>query len=193
MHNRKHGRIGLIRMAVLAALIGTILPNASRADVADSSAGGFTIKITVYIKAVPADVYNKLIKNVGDWWNSGHTFSGNSHNLYIEERPMGCFCEKLPNQGAVRHMEVISLQPGKQIRMSGALGPLQSMAVSAVATFTLSPTHEGTKLDLNYAVGGYSPQGLNGIAPIVDSVFTGQLQRLKRYVETGNPADATGK
>jgi len=193
MLNKKRGIIGLIRVIVIAALICSAFPGASRADVADSSASGFTIKITLYVKAVPADVYNKMIKNVGDWWDSNHTFSGNSHNLYIEERPMGCFCEKLPNQGAVRHMEVIFLQPGKLIRMSGALGPLQSLAVSAVGTFTLSPTHEGTRLDLTYVVGGYSPQGLNSIAPLADGVLTTQLQRLQRYIETGNPADPPKK
>jgi uncharacterized protein YndB with AHSA1/START domain len=155
--------------------------------VVDSAADGFTTKATVSIHASPADVYKRLLE-IGNWWASGHTFSGDAHNLTIEERPMGCFCEKLPNNGAVRHMEVIYFQPGKLLRMSGAMGPLQSMAVSAVATFSLSPEDGGTVLQFTYTVGGYYPQGLNKLAPIVDTVMTEQVTRLKSYIETGSPA-----
>ncbi len=76
------------------------------ADVADASANGFTVKLTLNVRASPDDVYRKLVRNIGDWWDPSHTFSGNSHNLTIEERPAGCFCEKLPDGGGVRHMEV---------------------------------------------------------------------------------------
>jgi hypothetical protein len=100
---------------------------------------------------------------------------------------MGCFCEKLPGNGFVRNMEIIFYQPGKLLRMSGAIGPLQSMALSAVATFNLSADGDGTKLEFTYAVGGYSPQGLDKIAPVVNTVLTQQLTRLKNYIETGNP------
>ncbi|PYP84832.1 MAG: ATPase [Blastocatellia bacterium AA13] len=193
MLKKRLNKMNIVRLTIIVMLFCALHPGSSRADVTDSAPGGFTIKISVNIHAAPAEVYNKFLKNIGDWWSPDHTFSGDSHNLSIEERPLGCFCEKLPNQGAVRHMEVIFLQPGKLIRMSGALGPLQALAVSAVGTFTLSPTPEGTKLDLTYVVGGYSPQGLNGIAPIADNVLTQQLTRLKNYVETGNPAGSAKK
>ena len=106
---------------------------------------------------------------------------------------MGCFCEKLPDQGAIRHMEVINSQPGKMLRMSGGIGPLQSLAVSAIATFSLSAEEGGTKLQFSYTVGGYSPQGLNKIAPIVNTVLMEQINRLKNYIETGNPASKEPK
>jgi hypothetical protein len=57
-----------------------------------------------------------------------HTFSGNAHNLSIEEKAMGCFCEKLPDGGGVSHMEVVYFAPGKTLRLSGALGPLNTWA-----------------------------------------------------------------
>ena len=44
-----------------------------------------------------------------------------------------------------------------------------------------------TRLQYRYAVGGYSPEGLAELAVPVDQVQLGQLQRLQRYVETGNP------
>ena len=162
---------------------------AMMAEVVDSSANGFTIKSTLTIKAAPEAVYRQII-HVGDWWDSAHTFSGDAHNLSIEEKPMGCWCEKLPNQGAVRHMEVVFLSPGKKLVMAGGLGPLQAMAVTAVMTFQLSPSEGGTKLDVTYAVGGYLPAGLNNLAAPVDSVFSQQFVRLKNYMETGKATTA---
>jgi hypothetical protein len=172
---------------VLAAIAILLAQTVAAATVADSASSGFTVKITRTIQATPGDVYSHLIR-VGDWWSSEHTFSGNAHNLYIEERPMGCFCEKLSNRGSVRHMEVVFLSPGKTLRMSGGLGPLQELAASATLTFKLSQEGAGTKLEVTYAVGGYSPQGMAFWAAPVDAVLTEQVTRLKNYVETGNPA-----
>jgi uncharacterized protein YndB with AHSA1/START domain len=177
----------VLKVLAITAIVLAASP-AVPAEVTDSAADGFTVRISVTIHAAPADVYKRLVGEIGNWWSPGHTFSGDAHNLSIDERPMGCFCEKLPNQGAVRHMEVIFYQPGKTLRMSGALGPMQALAASAVATFGLSAEDGGTKLTLTYAVGGYSPQGLNKIAPIVDTVLTEQITRLKNYIETGDPA-----
>jgi hypothetical protein len=54
-----------------------------------------------------------------------HTFSGDAHNLSIDDKATGCFCEKLASGGGVRHMEVVCADPGKKLVLSGALGPLQ--------------------------------------------------------------------
>src|SRR5579863_9724674 len=142
-------------MSRLAAASMFLLAATARADVVDSSATGFTVRVTVTITASPDDVYRKLVRNVGDWWASDHTFSGNSHNLSIEEKPGGCFCEKLPEGGGVRHMEVVNLAPGKTLVMSGALGPLQSIAAAGSMQFQLVPADDGTKLVFTYAVTGY--------------------------------------
>src|SRR5690242_1104075 len=95
----------------LLTLVLALSPAGAVADVADASSSGFTIKTALTIQAAPEVVYQRLIHNVGDWWSPSHTFSRDSHNLSIEEKPMGCFCEKLPNQGSVRHMEVVFLAP----------------------------------------------------------------------------------
>jgi hypothetical protein len=177
-----------MRLKLAVAMIFCMLVPATVAEVTDSASNGFTVKITVYIKATPDVVYSRIIHNVGDWWDSAHTFSGNAHNLSIEEKPMGCWCEKLPNQGSVRHMEVVFLSPGKRIVFVGGLGPLQSLAAAGAMTLQLSPTHEGTKLEITYAVTGYLPGGMNTLAVPVDSVLGQQIARLKSYIETGNPA-----
>ena len=159
-----------------------------RAEVADSASNGFTIKTTMNIQAAPEEVYRRIVRNVGDWWDPAHTYSQDAHNLSIEEKAMGCFCEKLPNSGVVRHMEVISLMPGKSIVFAGALGPLQSIAAAGSMKFQLTAAEGGTKLEFTYAVTGYLPEGLNSWAAPADSVLKGQLTRLKNYIEHGNPA-----
>ena len=45
-------------------------------------------------------------------------------------------CEKLPNGGGVRHMEVVYAAPGKALVMSGELGPMQVMAAAGGGIIT---------------------------------------------------------
>ena len=154
-----------------------------RADVVDSSAGGFVVKETITIQAAPQEVYKRIFR-VGEWWSPQHTFSGDAHNLTIDDRPMGCWCEKLTTGGA-RHMEVVLAAKGKALVLSGGMGPLQSMAVTGAMSFDFTPDKGGTKLDLTYAVGGYLAAGLNTLAGPVDGVLTAQMGRLKNFVELG--------
>jgi len=170
----------------LLAAFCVLTPCLAIAEVADSSANGFTVKVTLNIRASPDDVYRRLIHNVGDWWDSSHTFSGDSHNLTIEEKTMGCFCEKLARQGGVRHMEVAYLDPGKTLVLLGALGPLQTLAATGSMSIQFTPMEGGTKLQVVYAVTGYVPAGMNTWAAPVDTVLNLQFNRLKNYAESGD-------
>ena len=51
----------------------------------------------------------------------------------------------------------------------------------------LTESAGGTQVEWTYTVGGYMPGGLAAIAPAVDAVLAGQLQRLKQFIETGRP------
>jgi hypothetical protein len=168
----------------IAALVLAVCPGLARPEVLDSAAHGFTLKMTLEIAATPDTVYRRLI-HVGDWWDSSHTFSGDSHNLSIEEKPSGCFCEKLPNQGFVRHMQVVFLIPGKTLVLNGGLGPLMMLGTTGAMTIQLSGTAGGTKLDVGYAVAGYAKDGMNNWAAKVDAVLAQQFTRLKSYTERG--------
>jgi uncharacterized protein YndB with AHSA1/START domain len=174
-------------VAAAAFLLG---PNWAAAEVADASANGFSVKVTLNVRASPDDVYRKLVRNIGEWWDSSHTFSGNSHNLTIKEKPAGCFCERLPGGGGVRHMEVAYLAPGKQLVLTGALGALQSLAATGSMTIKFTPLDGGTKLEVAYTVVGYFPGGMNTWATPVDGVLKLQFTRLKNYAEHGDPAPA---
>ena len=111
---------------------------------------------------------------------------GDSKNLSLDATAGGCFCETLPDGGSVEHLRVVYVEPGKTLRLRGALGPLQSMAVAGAMTFSFEasgPSDDVTQITLTYTVGGYYPGGLDILAEAVDGVLRGQLERLAAYVE----------
>jgi len=177
-----------LKLAVLALIVTATTLNAF-AEIADSAANGFTYKTTLQLSAPPDAVYQKLL-SIGNWWSSSHTFSGDAHNMSIDPKAMGCWCEKLPSGGGVRHMQVVNVMPGKMLVMTGGLGPLQSMAATGSMTVRLTPANGGTKLDVMYAVTGYFPGGTGQLTGPVNTVLDEQFARFKSYVETGNAAPA---
>jgi hypothetical protein len=181
-----------MRKILILMFVCTLTSLTSPAEVADQAANGFTVKIATVIHAKPDDVYDRLVHNVGDWWDSEHTYSNDSHNLTIDDKVTGCFCEKFPKGGGVRHAEVIMVMPNKMLVLSGALGPLQKFGTTGTLTFAILPIHNDTRLELTYAVGGYLSGGLNIWADPVDKVLTEQMGRLKNYVETGAPVALSG-
>ncbi|HEY6123696.1 MAG TPA: hypothetical protein VIV63_03530 [Steroidobacteraceae bacterium] len=156
------------------------------AEVRETRENGFTIETTVMAEAKPAAVYRKLIKVAG-WWDPAHTWSGSAANLRLWPEAGGCFCEKLAHNGSVEHARVIFAQPGKMLRLEGALGPLQDMAVSAVLTFTLAPDGPGTRIKMTYRVAGALTMDSAKLAPLVDQVMGTQLGRLRSFA-SGAPA-----
>jgi len=173
-------------LAVFAAVI--LAPAYAKADVVDSAANGFTLKITLTVQSTPADVYKHLVHSVGEWWSSAHTYSGDAHNLSIDDKAGGCFCEKLANGGGVQHMVVANVLPGERLVLRGALGPFQSMGTEGSMSIALSKDPAGTKMEVTFAVGGYMAGGMDKLAAPVNGVLTDQFTRLKNYVEHGNPA-----
>jgi uncharacterized protein YndB with AHSA1/START domain len=177
----KHG------LLVCLLFVGWLLPAAppAYADVVDSTVGGFTIKVTVDVAAPPARVYQALTERIGAWWDAAHTFSGNAANLSIDARPGGCFCERLPGGGGVQHLTVIHADPGKLLRMSGGLGPLQDLAVARVMSWKMTGTGGRTSLEVTYKVGGYVPgAGVGALAAPVNAVISAQVSRLAQFVST---------
>jgi uncharacterized protein YndB with AHSA1/START domain len=168
--------------AALLALVGTSAQSAVHVV-----STGFLVKLETSINASPSKVYDALIGQVGSWWNPEHTYSGDAKNLSIDPRPGGCFCEKLPNGGGVEHLRVVYIVPGKTVRFSGALGPLQASGLAGSMTWKLTGDANNSQLELSYSVGGFSYERFEKIAPSVESVLREQLDRLRLFVETGKP------
>jgi hypothetical protein len=131
----------------------------------------------VMVSLRPDKAWLRLTR-VQDWWDPQHTYSGASKNLSLRLSPGGCFCEKLAPGGFVKHLEVVMVRPQEQLRLEGALGPLQELGASGALTFDLAAKDGATEVTLTYRVSGSFPTGVEKLSAVVDQVLG---QQLKRY------------
>jgi len=185
-----------LKKTVLSALL-VVLPlvvcGTSIADVVDSNANGFTTVSETVIGAPRAEVWLSATKNVDQWWSSDHTVSGEASRLSIKAKPQGCFCEHLGKDAGVVHMTVTTVLPEVVLRLTGGLGPLGLMGVNGNMTWEFEEADADTRVKFTYAVGGYRPDGLDGIATAVDRVIGEALLRLKAHVEKGDAEQFDGE
>lgn len=151
------------------------------AEVTSSSPIHFDIQSRVTVAAPPARAYEAL-GNVGAWWSPAHSYSSDAANMRIDLRAGGCFCETLADGGTAEHMRVIHALPGRMLRLSGGLGPLQAEAVSGTMTWTLREVPEGTEIVLRYLVSGHVRGDTGAYAAPVDAVLREQFERLRTYL-----------
>jgi len=125
---------------------------------------------------------------IGSWWHPDHSWEGQADKLYMDMRIGCCFCEKLSGGGGVEHLHLVYFAPGKEIRLTGGLGPLQRMGMGGAMVWTIKETGSGSKVGWTYTAHGHSnDETMKGLAPIVDSVQQQAFDRLLSYIETGNP------
>jgi hypothetical protein len=177
-----------MKTPILLALSGLLIAAPANAEVKGQSDAGFVSGHTGEVLAKPDEVWKRLI-TPKDWWSPTHSWFGNAGGFYIDAQAGGCFCETAQDKGengqtkvraSVEHMRVIFADPGKVLRMQGALGPLQSEAVLGTLTVAMEPLKDGagTKLSFAYVVGGYMRYKVAEIAPAVDKVLAEQFKRL---------------
>ena len=164
-------------------LVAALTPLPATAEVAASSDSGFVSHNVVQVPATPAEAWAQLFVP-GEWWNGEHTYSGDAANMTIAAAAGGCFCETIPGAnggpaGQIEHMRVLYIDPRVHtLRLDGALGPLQSEAVTGVLTMTVEASGSGSKITWDYVVGGYMRRSMSDVAPLVDQVIGEQLTRL---------------
>ncbi|GAA5174215.1 SRPBCC family protein [Niveibacterium umoris] len=169
-------------MIRLLALIGVLLAIPARAEIIDSAERGFTVVQTASVAASPDRAWQALTSEVGRWWHPEHTWFGRADALSINARAGGCFCE-ISGDAQVEHARVIFVQPGKLLRMSGALGPMQGMGLSGLIDWQFAAKDGETLITLRSRFGGYAPEGLGALAKPVDYVLGLQLKRLAAHIE----------
>lgn len=152
-----------------------------QARVVDSSPAGFTLENQIEVPVAPKAAWRALIKDIGRWWPSDHTWSGDAANMRIKARAGGCLCER-DELREVQHMQVVYVEAGKLLRMTGGLGPLQGMGLHGALDWAFEATEGGTRITLRYRVGGYSPSPLDEFATVVDHVQGLQLGGLRDYL-----------
>ena len=175
---------------LLSAATFCLAPSAS-AETSGVGAAGFVVSLQQGVHAKPEQVY-AAIGQIGKWWNSKHTWSGNAANLSLPLNAGACFCENWDN-GSVQHAQVVFVKKNEMVRLQGGIGPLQDMAVNGVLTFAIAADTNGALLKLTYRINGSPNSALDQMAAPVDGVLTEQLHRLVAYVETGAPDGATVK
>jgi len=168
-------------LLLTAAAASCALAVPASAEVTSSSPIHFDIESRVVVAATPAQAYEALGR-IGAWWDGAHSYSGDAANMRLELRAGGCFCETLADGGTVEHMHVVQALPGRVIRMTGALGPLQSEALTGALTWTLRAVPDGTEISSVYLVSGHVRGDVSSYAAPVDAVLRAQLERLRLYI-----------
>ncbi len=177
-----------MKNALFPAVLLAAISSPAFAEVKAASDTGFNSVHIATVNASPEDIWQRLL-TPKDYWNRAHSWSGSSAGFYIDAQANGCFCElfqeadangKLKTVGSVEHMRVIFAQPGKVLRMQGALGPLQSEAVIGTLTVAMEPDKDsvGTRVSFSYVVGGYMRYKVSEIAPAVDKVLGEQFKNM---------------
>lgn len=166
------------RHGVVFFLAILFMPGMLQAKVMASDENHFIVKHEV---SVPLDTMAsyQLLGKPSQWWNSGHTWSGNAKNMHLQLKAGGCFCETW-NGNSVMHAQVVFAQPGSTLRLQGGLGPLQDMAVSGVLTYQLKKEQNGTQVEMIYRVSGNASHKLLSLAGIVDKVLGEQLEGFRK-------------
>jgi pimeloyl-ACP methyl ester carboxylesterase len=164
--------------AVLAAAI--VLP--ASAAVSGVSPSGFLVTHKADTNVPPTALFAAIVQPAR-WWSPDHTYSKDAANLKLPPLAGACFCESWGDRNAVEHARVIGVMPGKWLRLQGALGPLQEMAVTGVLDFRIAPRGSGSTLTVTYRVRGSPDAALDKIAPGVDKVLGEQVQRLAAFAD----------
>jgi hypothetical protein len=173
------------RLACAAALACFAFAPCARANVDKATADGFFLTYSAPVAASATKTYGDIVQ-ISRWWDAEHTYSGKSSNLTLKPEAGGCFCEKWKD-GSAEHGRVVMALPGKLLRLDTALGPLQERALNGTLSFWIKSEDSTTTLTVEYRVNGASNSGLDQLAPSVDEVLGAQIDRLRRYIATGNP------
>ncbi|MBW0144501.1 ATPase [Sphingomicrobium clamense] len=178
------------RLVSVAALATAAIAAPAGSEVVSSSANAFHVRHSEPLVATQEDAWN-LLRQPALWWNGEHSYSLDAANFYLELKPGGCFCERMPDGGFVEHMRVLSFTPGEELVLEGMLGPLRTIPATGVLVFKLESQGGNSRITSDFKVVGF-PEG-NGTmwAGAVDGVIGEQMKRLRSRAASkgrrGNP------
>jgi len=167
------------RVLVVLAVCVWLTSMSAVAEVKSSAPDAFRIEHRYTLAGTPAQAWQALV-HPERWWPSEHTWSGAATNLSLAAEAGGCFCERWAD-GSVEHGRVVMSRPAQLLRIQGALGPMQEMAVTAILTISLAAKSAGTEAIVTYRVSGDSSQALDKLAPVVNDVLNLQFGNFAAY------------
>ena len=168
----------MIRSLLAAAIMFAAAP--ASAEVVSRSENGFTLKFAVGAQIDPADISGAL-QALPQWWESSHTYTGDSKNLSLDLTPGGCWCEKLPDNPAFDHGRTVAVADD-HILFHAPFGPLRGKATRADLTVSWPAVGQGREPTWTFVVEG---PGLGAMADVVDGVIGTGFQRWMRFLQYG--------
>ena len=162
-----------------ACALAAALPVIAEAKVDGVGSSGFAVAYEADLKVLPPDAFAKFLE-VGQWWSSEHSYSGDAGNMTITPVQGGCWCEAISG-GFVEHLKVVNVQPGSLLVLSGGLGPLQFMGVAGSMVVTFEAKYGGTHVSLRYSVGGYDPDNFAHLSGAVDGVIGAGFESYRAF------------
>ena len=165
---------------LICAALALLLPAIAIAEVKQSALDGAVIEHRFQIAASPDASWQALV-HPERYWPADHTWSGEPGRLSLVPEAGGCFCERWSG-GSAEHARVVMARPGQLLRLRGALGPLQEMAVGGVLTVTLAAKDAGTEAVVVYRLSGDASHKLDGFIAVVDQVIGVQFGNFAKAV-----------
>jgi uncharacterized protein YndB with AHSA1/START domain len=169
---------------LIATALIIAIPIISKAEVQAIVDTGFILENKIQVSTDPTTTWQAFIEEVDNWWPKDHSWWLEEGTFSIEPYAGGCFCERASDGRSAEHMHIAFVDPGKALRMTGGLGPLQGMGMFGALTFTFTETDTGTDVTMVYQVNGFNSDGFQQLAPIVDTVQGMQLGGLKTYLDS---------
>jgi uncharacterized protein YndB with AHSA1/START domain len=170
----------MLKPLALVASITAFGSSPAVAELLQSSTDGAIIEHRFQIPAPPQVAWAALM-HPEKWWPADHTWSGDPSHLQLDGQAGGCFCERWAASSA-EHGRVVMSRPGELLRIRGAFGPLQELAVTAVLTVQLAAKDGGTEATVTYRLSGDASHKLDAFVPVVDQVIGLQFGSWARYV-----------
>ncbi|MBT8071889.1 MAG: hypothetical protein HKP21_01820 [Xanthomonadales bacterium] len=169
-----------MRLIISIFLTGMMTATA-QAEVAVSGSEGFISQHHATVASNKAQVFEAMTAGLGQWWSSGHSFSGDAANMRLNKQ---CLCERWDNS-LVHHLNTEIWIENSKVVLAGGLGPLKELGLSGTMIWSLAATDDGgTDINWKYHVYGFSQADLAALADAVDGVLAEQLGRLVKHLST---------
>jgi uncharacterized protein YndB with AHSA1/START domain len=165
-------------IAVIAAAVVTPV----RADIVSASDSHYVLRHEGTTALSPEATWQRLVAPQS-WWHPDHTYSGDADNLDLDARAGGLWREEWPG-GSVAHGQVLSVIPGKTLRLEAPFGPLQGVGAYTIWTITLEAIDGGTLVVFDESSIGPPSADMAELAKAVDYVKAEAMRRL-----TGDDGD----
>lgn len=170
-------------IARIAAFLLALLPMEEAASKSKQwSTVGLTIENTAWVDADPQAVWKAFVEDADKWWPDEEAWRGRGSAAQRAIVP-------LASRRWVSNLHVLSVEPGRLMRLRDDVGPLQGMGEQHGALeWCFAEENGGTRITLRYGTHDYLPDDISELATAVDEVQADRLRGLAQYLRSGGPA-----